>query len=212
MSAKKYNWTEAKFKKYIKEGRGKGTGKDYKPWLKTYNVHSLGRRARNPGWKTGRLHHLMSDLETYYFYLLEWSDLVIDIKEQFPLLELEAAQTIALDMGVEYPTDKESKFPYVLTTDFMITIRHDHQTYTTARTIKPSEELNKPRVIEKFEIERRYWTAKGVDWGIVTEKEIPMVFAKNIEYLHPAYHLEQTMEAPLTQLLLIDLLRNKAGI
>ncbi|HEX8371077.1 MAG TPA: TnsA endonuclease N-terminal domain-containing protein [Pyrinomonadaceae bacterium] len=210
MPVKKYEWTEAKFKKYLKEGRGQGTGKDYKPWLMTYNVPSHGRRARDPGWKTGRLHHLMSDHETYYFYLLEWSDLVIDIKEQFPLLNLEAAQAIAFDMGVEYPTDRHSKFPFVLTTDFMITVRDGDRIFDIARTIKPSKELEKTRVIEKFEIERRYWAAKGIDWGIVTEKEIPMILAKNIEYLHPAYHLEPTTETSLPQLLLIaDLLKDR---
>ncbi|AUB34897.1 Tn7-like transposition protein A [Nostoc flagelliforme CCNUN1] len=27
-------WTQAKYERYIKEGRGRGSGKDYKPWLK----------------------------------------------------------------------------------------------------------------------------------------------------------------------------------
>lgn len=210
MSVKKYEWTEAKYKKYLKEGRGKGTGRDYLPWLKTYNVPSLGKRARDPGWKTGRLHHVMSNHETNYFYLLEWSDLVIDIREQYPLLELEVAQAIASDMGVEYPTDDDSKFPVIMTTDFMITVRDGERTFDIARTIKPSEELDRTRVIEKFEIERRYWAAKGIDWGIVTEKEIPMMLVENIKYLHPAYYLESPAETSLPQLLLIaDLLKDR---
>ena len=44
-----------------------------------------------------------------------------------------------------------------------------------ARTVKPSKDLNKPRVIELFEIEREYWNNRGVDWAIVTEKEISEV-------------------------------------
>lgn len=213
MTAKKYEWTEAKFKKYINEGRGQGIGKDYLPWLKTYNVPSHGRRARNPGWKSGRLHHLMSDHETFYFYLLEWSDLVIDIREQYPLLELETAQAIADDMGIPYPADNKSKFPFVLTTDFLITIRDGDRIFDIARTIKPSQDLEKTKVIEKFEIERRYWAAKGIDWGIVTEKEIPLTIAKNIELLHPSYVLEPTDETSLSQLLLIgDLLKDRLKI
>jgi hypothetical protein len=213
MPAKKYEWTPAKFEKYLKEGRGQGVGKDYLPWIMTYNFPSKGRRARDPGWKTGRLHHVMSDNETRFFYLLEWSDRVIDIREQFPLLELETAQAIAVDMGVEYPVDKQSKFPFVLTTDFMITVRDGDRTYDIARTVKPSAELDKSRVIEKFEIERRYWAAKEIDWGIVTEKEIPLTLVKNIEWLHPAYKLEATPETSLPQLLLIgDLLKDRLRI
>lgn len=203
MTTKKYEWTESKFNRYIKEGRGQGIGKDYKPWLMTYNVPSLGRRARDPGWKTGRLHHLMSDLETFYFYFLEWSDLVIDIREQFPLLELETTQVIASDMGVKYLTDNESQLPLILTTDFMITVRDGDRVFDIARTVKPSKELDKTRVIEKFEIERRYWAAKGVDWGIVTEKEVPLIFVENMKLLHPRYYLETIDEYPLSQLLLI---------
>ena len=91
-------------KGFIKEGRGKGYGKDYQPWLTIQEVPSLGRRSRVHGWKTGRLHHTLSDHEIDYLYLLEWADDVIDIREQFPLIDLEVAQTIASDMGVKYPT------------------------------------------------------------------------------------------------------------
>lgn len=213
MPTKKYEWTESKFNRYLKEGRGEGVGKDYKPWLMTYNVPSHGRRARDPGWKTERLHHLMSDHETRYFYILEWSDLVIDIREQYPLVELEDAQKIAFDMGIEYPTDKNSGFPIVLTTDFMITIRDGDRISNIARTVKPSKELDKNRVIEKFEIERRYWAAKGIDWGIVTEHEIPIALAKNVEYLHPHYYLEPTSEIPLSQLLNVgELIKDRLKI
>lgn len=87
---------------------------------------------------------------------MEWAENVVDIREQFPLLDLEYVQTIASDMGVKYPTDKDSNFPRIFTNDFLITIRKNNTTFWVARTIKPSSELNKRNVIEKFEIERRY--------------------------------------------------------
>lgn len=33
MVRSRYDWTQAKFERYVKEGRGKGRGKDYKPWI-----------------------------------------------------------------------------------------------------------------------------------------------------------------------------------
>ena len=39
-------------------------------------------------------------------------------------------------------------------------------------------------VIEKLEIERCYWLEQGVDWGIVTEKDIPPVAVRNIAWVH----------------------------
>ena len=41
------------------------------------------------------------------------------------------------------------------------------------RAIKPKTELQKLRVREKLEIERRYWLKRKVAWRIVTEDEIP---------------------------------------
>ena len=65
----------------------------------------------------------MSDWELRFFYLLEWSDAVRDIKEQYPLLDLDLAFCIADEMGIEYPINSKSMTPYVLTTDFMLTVK-----------------------------------------------------------------------------------------
>lgn len=186
----KYGWDEKKYKRYIKEGRGKGEGPHYQPWIKVRDISSKGWSTKAPGWKTGRIHHFISDNELRYFYLLEWSDIVIDIREQFPLLELKETIKIADEAGIRYPVDQESGFPYVLTTDFLITVLCEGEKIRIARTVKPSDELDKKRVIEKFEIERRYWENRGVDWGIVTQREIPEVMADNIERLHDVYELK----------------------
>lgn len=46
---------------------------------------SAGRVTRVKLIKNGRQHELMSDMETNYFYLLEFSSDVVDIREQSPL-------------------------------------------------------------------------------------------------------------------------------
>jgi hypothetical protein len=200
MSKNRYSWDEKKIQKYIKAGRGKGFGKDYSPWLEIHDVPSQGRSSRIQGWKTDRLHHFLSDHEKRYFYLLEWADSVVDIREQFPLLEREMVQQIADNAGIEHPKDRQTGTPLVITTDFVISVRSGNKIIDIARTIKPSKELDEKRTIEKFEIERRYWTAKGVDWGIVTEKEIPIDLAANIESIHKSYWLEDDNEIHQNQL------------
>lgn len=190
MARRRIIWSEAKIKEYLKQGRGQGTGPDYKPWHEVQDFNSKGRTSRGPGWKTGREHHLFSDLESNYFYMLEWEDSVVDIREQYPLLDLELALTIAEKIGVKYPM--RSGTPWVLTTDFYITVNDGTKEFNIARTIKPSIKLDEDRVIEKLEIERRYWLEKGVDWAIVTEQEIPRQLSQNIEWIHSSYRLEPT--------------------
>lgn len=172
-------WNEAKYQRYLKEGRGQGDLSQYVPWVQIQDFPSKGIVSRVKGNTTGRVHHLMSNLELYYFLILDWSDKTIDIREQYPLSDLADAISIADAMEIRYPYDNSSGFPYVLTTDFLITTKSGMM----ARAIKPSSELKKKRVREKLEIERRYWDKRNIDWKLVTEFEIPRTKARNIEWL-----------------------------
>ena len=82
---------------------------------------------------------------------------VQDIREQYPLQDLDLAMEIAKEMGIKYPVNEKSKTPYVLTTDFMLTVKQDKKTVQIARTFKTTKDLGKKRTIEKLELERRYW-------------------------------------------------------
>lgn len=178
-----------------KEGRGLGTGKDYKPELRIQDVASIGLATRDRGWKTERIHHFMSQLEWLFFYILEWSPQVLDIREQFPL-DLEETLAIAKSLGIRHPTDPRTKEPIVMTTDFVITVGNMTHSVLVARTIKYRNKLASRRVMQKFEIERGYWTNRNVDWGIVTEQDISREFATNVQWIHS--HRDLKSLAPIT--------------
>ena len=187
MSKRSFGWNESKYERYRKEHRGEGAKENYIPWLNIQDFPSRGRVARVSGIKTKRMHCLFSSLEINTFYLFDWSKKIIDIREQFPLLEVDETIEIAKTLGIAYPYDRESKFPIVMTTDFLLTVEKEDGLYSIARTVKPSSVLDEKRVIEKFEVERLYWAERNVDWGIVTEKEIPMDIVKNIQLFHSRY-------------------------
>ncbi|MCY6957423.1 TnsA endonuclease N-terminal domain-containing protein [Clostridium brassicae] len=170
--------------KMIKEGRGQGSGSEYKPWIKIQDVPSLGRVTRLKGIKTKRQHEFLSDMERNYFYFLEFSDSVADIREQFPLLPLEDTILIAEELGLEHPKNPTTGEFIVITTDFFINIKNNNEFYEVARTIKAKDELMNRRILEKFEIERMYWKKRNIDWGIVTENEIDKIIANNISFVH----------------------------
>lgn len=175
----------------IKQGRGQGKGKDYKPWLRVQDGPSEGFLIRLKGWTTDRVHHLLSRQEEAYLYLLDCQEKVLDIREQFPLFPLERTVEIARRLGIKHPTRPGTDFPIVMTTDFLINVRDGDEEKLLARTVKPAERLTN-RVLEKFEIERTYWVERGVDWGIVTDRELEKksAFIKNIEKLHASWHCE----------------------
>ena len=49
VSKRNTNWNEDKLNRWIKEGRGQGEGKDYKPWITVTDFPSQGRCARVKG-------------------------------------------------------------------------------------------------------------------------------------------------------------------
>ncbi len=188
--------SEEAIQKLIREGKWREELADYQPWLTVRDVPSRGLSTRLKGWKTGRVHHLLSKLEKKYFYTLEWSKIVTDIREQYPLLQLEETLDIAKQCGFNHPAvpnkqDPKTLDPVVMTTDFLITLMIDGKRIERARTVKYADDLQSPRVLQKLEIERRYWEARHISWGIVTEHEIPTVLADNVEILYPYRYLDK---------------------
>ena len=211
MAKRRNSWTEDKISRYYKEGRGSGELVNYKPWITVQNVPSSGRSHRVKGWKTSRIHHLLSDLERNYFYLLEWADGVLDIREQYPL-DREITHQIAENKQINHPIDNTTQTPIVLTTDFLITFRNKQNIFYIARTVKPSINLQDTRVIEKFELERAYWMDQQVDWGIVTEKDLPVRPIDNIGWLHSTYEYPDSTDYERIPELYTNLQQSKDSI
>ena len=192
MAKRKREFENTTYMKRIKEGRGQGEGKEYKPWIGIQDAALRGKVTRIHGIKAGRQHDTLSNHELDYLYVCDFADNVLDIREQFPLLPIETTEEISAEIGVEHPTDPYTGEHTVLTTDFLITLKVDGKKKVIARTIKELGDLNDERQIEKFEIERRYWKKidSNFDWGIVTECNINDVLVKNIALVHPFYSLE----------------------
>lgn len=183
MGKSRSSWNWNTYHKRIKEGRGQGTLAEYLPWLTIHDLASLGVSSRVRGFTTGRIHHLLSGFETAFFYILDASDKVLDIREQFPLLPLESTLRIADELGIRHPRDPVSKYPYVFTSDFVITTADG----PVVRSVKPSSELDKQRVADKLAVEHRYWEEKRIEWRLVTEKEIDFQKARNLEWIYRSW-------------------------
>ena len=197
MGKKRPAWDYQHYLRYLKEGRGQGSGSSYKPWIYIHDFPSRGVSARIMGRTTGRIHHLLSRNEEHYFYLLDADPSVLDIREQFPLRLTDTIE-IARRLNIRHP--RKGSFPFVMTTDFLIT----KEDGLHARTVKCSEELDNPRVIDKFSIEYTYWSSKGIDWKIVTEKQIDRNKALNLQWLYAGEIPEKLLPDPETRLLVHD--------
>ncbi|MCF6459220.1 TnsA endonuclease N-terminal domain-containing protein [Pseudoalteromonas sp. MMG024] len=174
------------FNRALKNKYGIGEENHYKPWLRVQDVKSKGVRSQILGLKTGRVHHTLSAIETDFFYLAEYSDSVIDIREQFPLLPINLSIKIAEVLGIEHPTHPKTKEPIIITTDFLLTRSIGEQVVYEAISVKPEGESGGRRVLEKLEIERVWWELLGIKFSYYVGSELTKIQSRNINWAtHP---------------------------
>ena len=196
MASKGAGFSETQFAKWIKEGRGQGLNSDYKPWLTVRDLPSLGRVHRVFGHKSKRTHHLLSDLELSVFLMLEWHNEITQIREQFPL-ERENTRQLAEAAGIKYP--RVAGTDQYMSSDFLVDSANDNEPRFVLQA-KYASALQDSRTVEKLELERRYWQEKELPWDLITEKDIPVVVTKNINWLYPAKRREEDSELELQRI------------
>lgn len=170
------------YQRALKNKYGIGQGINYKPWLRIQDVKSHGTKSLIFGRKTNRDHHMLSGIESEHFYLAEFSDRVVDIREQFPILPLNYTQKIAKVLGVEHPKHPKTKEHIILTTDQLLTLDGPQGNSFHAVSVKPENESDKLRVLEKIEIERVCWELLGVSFSYFTGNELTKCQSQNIHW------------------------------
>lgn len=170
------------FKRALKNKYGIGQGSMYKPWLRIQDVKSHGTRSLIYGRKSQRDHHTMSSIESEHFYLAEFSDSVVDIREQFPLFPLNYTQKIAKILGVDHPIHPKTKEPIIMTTDQLLTIDTPQGVTYQAISIKPEDGSGVVRTLEKIDIERVCWELLGVKFSYFTGNELTRTQSSNLDW------------------------------
>jgi len=138
--------------------------------------------------KTSRVHHYLSDLEYACHVLAEYEPTVEDIREQFALLDWEETQKIADFFGIRHPRYPGSATPTVMTSDLVLTVAKEKSPGLAVVCVKPFSQVDpenpkNSRTREKLFIEKMYWERRGIPWQLVTEKEIPLMRAQNLDRL-----------------------------
>lgn len=159
-------------------------GREYVPGIKIQDFASRGRVSRIKGRTTNRVHHLLSDLETNIFYLLDFEERIIDIKEHYPLIDLHEVVEDLSDIKLKKFTDKKTGEEYIFTTTFVVTLKGGCKEKYIAISVRNETELYRDLLLEKLEVERRYWNKKNIRWSVITNKDIPIVKINNIKWLY----------------------------
>lgn len=171
-----YRMTLKRYESFLKEKRGQGRGQAYRQGLTIHNLSSTGNSHRLYSWKTNRITHLFSDLELIQFYLFEWLDDVIDIREQFPLLPHSEVMDIVKMHDLTYFNKLKKQelnrgIIWMPTSDFRVTVQQGSKTRDVIYTVKPEVKLTEHQAL-KFEIEQHYWKRRDILWQLSTDKSL----------------------------------------
>lgn len=163
----------------------------YKPFWRTEDVPSFGVKSKLPAFDNpGRVIHLLSYNERLMYYRLAFDLRFVEVLEQFPLLPLEKAMSIAKFMGIKYPIYQDTGTPRVITTDFMCGTIDFRK---IAFQVKSEDALMDARTEERIILEKAIVKNSGGEHLLVTDAELRNQFHYNLEYLYPCRSLPEPL-------------------
>ncbi len=165
----------------IQRRRGVGLGAAYLPWLKVRDVPSRGTSSIIPGIAVSRPHHLLSELEAIYFYLSERKSSTVDIREQWPILDIDRTLELCEEFDVQHKY--RGPFPEPFTIDFLITEQTDHGLSHRAASVKTAEDAKNPRIRQRLAVEREWCRERGIRWTLVDTTEFDKTLLSNLRFL-----------------------------
>ena len=184
-------WTDALIEQRQRSGYGEGTGATYKSWINTADYPSRGRIRRAYSPKFGRTIHLMSDIEWHTFLLLEYSESVDELYEQFPM-ERDVTLQIAAALGITHPYYSGTHVPTVMTLDFLTLSRRTGILRAfDVNTVLIAEDR---RSIEKLQIARAYCTGRSVSHHLIFDSKLPIAKIRNIEWIRSGLLMDGEIE------------------
>lgn len=170
-----------------RQRRGLGIGRDYKPYILTREINSLGTTTNFVDWKHGRSIQLLSQAELGWYIELRWDDSVNDIREQYPL-DLELTLELSDYWGIRHPKNRSTR----MTTDFLVTFVNGIE---KAYSIKTGRDvLADKRVAELQFLEFKYWEHKGVPWKILYKEDLNKQRIQNIQEVVQYYSSDSIVD------------------
>jgi hypothetical protein len=121
----------------------------------------------------------MSRLEKAYLYLKRRDPEAVQLREQVPCFPIEETDGIARSLGIRPLRTPHGK-PYMVTTDLLLRMRNGAE---QAHFVRPLELLKIRREWEKMQVEKEYWTRRGLVFQVVTEAQVPEAIMVNLEIL-----------------------------
>ncbi|WP_187637238.1 MULTISPECIES: TnsA endonuclease N-terminal domain-containing protein [Paraburkholderia] len=143
-----------------------------------------GTAAVVHGIRVSRNYELLDTKSTAIFYLLERRRTISDIRERWPILDLNRTLQLAYKFDVVHPC--RAGVPEPLTFDFLITDQTAEKTYKAINLFRAENSLN-AREQSLMRIRKAWCDEKGVDWVLVDSSPISRTVVHTLRFIRTWY-------------------------
>lgn len=133
------------------------------------------------GIKVPRRFECLSSLETIFLYQAEREPDVLDIQEQFPILDL--ASTLRLCAQLHVKHTRRGRYPEPFTIDFILTRQRANTRIAQARSIKTPADRAKPEVTQRLNVEYQWSNEIELDWAIVETEDFTEDLLSSLRFI-----------------------------
>ncbi|RQS23208.1 hypothetical protein DIE06_02910, partial [Burkholderia sp. Bp8998] len=124
---------------------------------------------------------MLSEKETTYFYLKERQPEVVDIREHWPILDLDRTLQLSRACGINHPMHDDMPEPFTL--DFLITEQTETGLTYRASCLSPVSESAGERTERLLQVQYRWCHENGIGWFRVDTSQFNRVILHNLRYI-----------------------------
>jgi hypothetical protein len=116
-----------------------------------------------------------------YFFLVERRKSTVDIRESWPILDIDRTLELCAKLGVRH--QYRGKHPTPFTIDFLITESVDGHIKYRAASIKTPGDAQDPKVRQRLEVENSWCREHGIPWTLVDTSQFDRMLLSNLEFM-----------------------------
>ncbi|MFM0304747.1 TnsA endonuclease N-terminal domain-containing protein [Paraburkholderia sediminicola] len=182
---------------FLKEGRGIGDGPDYVPGRTLRELRGIGRMHRFACIRCGgRQIVLPSDMALSVFLEEHWDPATSDLKDHYPLCDVEQTRRIAEKLGLRHPSLTDGS-PAILITSLLVCKQQAGELKLYAVDIASWRAAGHTPTSAARQIKEEYWRRLGVPYRVAYSEGLNSDRAKHLWNLYNI--AERVMSRGLTE-------------
>jgi hypothetical protein len=169
----------------IRRGLGVGSRTAYRPWRNIQNTGTRGTASCVHGIRIDRRYEILDERARTYFFLLGRVPTIVDIRERWPILDIDSTLRLSYKFDVNHP--KHDIFPEPITVDFLITERGpDGPEYRAAALAEDTHRLS-VRNQRLKKVARQWCNDHEIGWTLVDTSQLNRTVLDSLRFIRGWY-------------------------